>query len=52
VWQARGPLGLREIASLLAPMLWFSADEPLLAEGQPPIPTAHPCDIAAGGAVV
>ncbi len=44
VWQGTEPLALREIAGLLAPMLWFSGDEPLLAEGQPPIPTAHPCD--------
>jgi hypothetical protein len=41
VWQGSERLGLREIAGLLAPVLWFSADEPLLAEGQPPIPTAH-----------
>jgi hypothetical protein len=52
VWQGHERLGLREIAGLLAPMLWFSADEPLLAEGYPPIPTAHPCDAAADRAVV
>jgi hypothetical protein len=52
VWQGRERLGLADIARLLAPMLWFSADEPLLAEGQPPIPTAHPCDAAADRAVV
>ena len=44
VWQGTDRLSLSEIAGLLAPMLWFSADEPLLAEGRPPIPTAHPCD--------
>jgi hypothetical protein len=52
VWQGRERLSLREIAGLLAPALWFSADEPLLAEGQPPIPNAHPCDAAADRAVV
>jgi hypothetical protein len=52
VWQGSERLGLRDIAGLLAPMLWFSADEPLLAEEQPPIPTAHPCDAAADGPVV
>jgi hypothetical protein len=52
IWQGREPLGLREIAGLLAPVLWLSADEPLLAEGQPPIPAAHPCDAAADRAVV
>ena len=52
VWQGGERLGLREIACLLAPMLWFSADEPLLAEWQPPIPSAHPCDAPADSAVV
>ena len=52
VWQGSERLGLGAIADLLAPMLWFSADEPLLAEGYPPIPTPHPCDAAAAGAVV
>jgi hypothetical protein len=52
VWQGRERIGVREIAGLLAPVLWFSSDEPLLAEGQPPIPTAHPCDAAADRAVV
>jgi hypothetical protein len=52
IWQGRDALGLRQIAGLLAPVLWFSADEPLLAEGQPPIPTAHPCDAAADHPVV
>jgi hypothetical protein len=52
VWQGTERLGLREIAGLLAPALWFSADEPLLAEGHPPIPTAHPCDAVANGPVV
>ena len=52
VWQGRERLGVREIAGLLAPVLWFSIDEPLLGEGQPPIPTAHPCDAAADRAVV
>jgi hypothetical protein len=52
IWQGSEPLGLREIALLLAPTLWFSADEPLLAEGRPPIPSAHPCDAAASHPVV
>src|SRR5262249_30449430 len=37
---------------LLAPVLWFSADEPLLEEGQGPIPSAHPCDAHSDHAVV
>ena len=52
VWEGTERLGLREIAGLLAPVLWFSADEPLLGDGHPPIPTAHPCDAAADRAVV
>jgi len=52
VWQGTDRLMLGDIAELLAPMLWFSADEPLLGEGYPPIPTAHPCDAAADSAVV
>jgi hypothetical protein len=52
VWQGPEHLGLREVAGLLAPVLWFSADEPLLAEEHPPIPTAHPCDAAADHPVV
>jgi len=52
VWQGRERLGLRQIAELLAPVLWMSADEPLLGEGHPPIPTAHPCDVHGDRAVV
>jgi hypothetical protein len=52
VWQGQERLGLRDVADLLAPVLWFSADEPLLADGLPPIPSAHPCDAAADRAVV
>ncbi len=44
VWQGRRSLSLPEIASLLAPILWFSSDEPLLIEGQGPLPHPHPCD--------
>src|SRR5262245_60608454 len=43
LWQGPERLGLRDIAGLLAPVLWFSADEPLLDEGHGPIPSAHPC---------
>jgi hypothetical protein len=45
LWQGPERPGLREIAGLLAPVLWFSADEPLLEEGHGPIPSAHPCDV-------
>jgi hypothetical protein len=52
VLQGGEHLALREIALLLAPTLWFSADEPLLAEGRPPIPSAHPCDAVSNRPVV
>lgn len=52
VWRGTERLGLRELAGLLAPVLWFSADEPLLAEGHAPIPAPHPCDARSDRAVV
>ena len=52
VWQGTDRLDLPQIAGLLAPMLWFSPNEPLLAEGSPPIPTPHPCDRPSDHAVV
>jgi hypothetical protein len=42
---------LEEIASLLAPILWFSSDEPLLLAGGT-APSRHPCDPEDGVAVV
>lgn len=44
VWQGSRSLSLPEIASLLAPILWFSSDEPLLIQGQGLLPHPHPCD--------
>lgn len=44
IWQGERELSLGEIAALLAPVLWFSSDEPLLLEGQGPLPHPHPCD--------
>src|SRR5262245_3481328 len=52
MWQGSEHLGLRDIAGLLAPVLWFSADEPLLEEGRGPIPGAHPCDAPSDHPVV
>jgi hypothetical protein len=52
VWQGRERLGLREIAGLLAPVLWVSADEPLLGDGRQPIPSPHPCDSPSTRAIV
>ncbi len=45
VWRgAPATLTLGEIADLIAPILWFSPDEPLLARGLGPLPYSHPCD--------
>jgi hypothetical protein len=52
VWQGAERLGLEDIAALVAPVLWFSADEPLLDETAPAIPSAHPCDTPSTGPVV
>ncbi|MEQ1833183.1 MAG: hypothetical protein ABL977_09010 [Candidatus Eisenbacteria bacterium] len=51
VWQGNRPLALHEIAALLAPVMSFSPDEPLLRRSAP-IPAAHPCDTPADQAVV
>lgn len=53
-WQGQAPApDLREIARILAPVLWFSSDEPLivLRDGAP-LPHAHPADVPAYSAVV
>lgn len=53
VWKGDQPeLGLKEIALLLAPVLWFSSDEPLITQGDLPIPHPHPCDESSTKAVV
>src|SRR5262245_59740384 len=52
ICQGTDRLNLPEIAGLLAPMLSFTANEPLLAEGLPPIPSPHPCDRPSDRAVV
>ena len=53
-WQSAGPgPNLPDVARILAPVLWFSADEPLLVfRNGRPIPHAHPADEPAAGAVV
>ncbi len=51
VWQGTHALTLPEVAGLVAPIMSFSTDEPLLRRGIP-IPSAHPCDAPAAGAVV
>ena len=53
LWRGPSPdLGLRDIAILAAPILWYSRDEPLLRSDNPIIPEAHPCDVASTTPVV
>ncbi len=53
-WQGSEPApDLPQLAKILAPALWFSADEPLLLKRpDSPIPHAHPCDTPSGRPVV
>ena len=51
VWRGSEPLTLSAIAHLVAPVLWFSPDEPLRLEGRA-VPQRHPADREAGDAVV
>jgi len=45
LWRGSTPsLTLPEIVVLAAPVLWYSADEPLVVMGDYPLPHAHPCD--------
>ena len=45
IWQGNGKqLRLKDIALMLAPAVWFSAEEPLIRLHELPIPQAHPCD--------
>ena len=52
VYRGAEPPSFDRIVHMLAPVLWFSPDEPLLLAGGVPIPSAHPCDAPAAGAVV
>lgn len=53
VWRGTAPgPDLPALARLLAPILWFSADEPLIVLRRQPIPQPHPCDRPARGPVV
>jgi hypothetical protein len=53
VWRGDRPIGLHEIATIAAPVMWFSLDEPLILSGEGPLPNPHPCDPQeASGAVV
>jgi hypothetical protein len=53
LWQGSSPdLSLRDIATLAAPILWYSRDEPLLFTDNPIVPEAHPCDVASTTPVV
>ena len=44
VYHGDRALSLDEIVHVIAPVLWYSEDEPLIAQGDIPLPHAHPCD--------
>jgi hypothetical protein len=44
LWRGDQVPGLQKIATLAAPILWFSPDEPLLISGEGPLPNSLPCD--------
>ena len=46
VWYGTAAPALPELTGLIAPVLWFSPDEPLLLNGGR-LPHPHPCDPAA-----
>lgn len=50
VWRGQTAPLLSDIAAMVAPVLWFSPDEPLLLNGGR-LPHAHPCDPGGGGVV-
>src|SRR5262245_36638599 len=54
VWQGPPPApDLPALARLLAPILWYSSDEPLILKRPgTPIPHAHPCDSPSSKPVV
>ena len=51
-WRGDRALSLPEIVSLLAPVLWFSTDEPMITQNLYPFPRTHPCDQQADHPVV
>jgi len=53
IWYGKqSGLGLADVATITAPVLWFSTEEPLLLQGDRNIPSVHPCDAPASGPVV
>lgn len=53
IWYGKqSGLKLADVASIAAPVLWFSSDEPLILQGERALPQVHPCDAPASGAIV
>src|SRR5688500_2546430 len=52
VWYGKqSGLGLADVATIAAPVLWFSTEEPLLLQGDRNLPRVHPCDTPSSGPV-
>ena len=52
VWSGTTPPTAGDVIRMLAPVLWFSPDEPLLKGNDARIPAPHPCDRPSDRAVV
>ncbi len=53
IWYGKqSGLALADIATITAPVLWFSTDEPLILQGERSLPNVHPCDAPATNGVV
>ena len=52
IWQGSEPIGLDDVARVVAPILWYSSDEPLFLTGAQMLPNPHPCDPKGGAGVV
>ncbi|HXT69416.1 MAG TPA: hypothetical protein VN700_06665 [Vicinamibacterales bacterium] len=53
IWYGKqSGLGLADVATITAPVLWFSTEEPLILQGERSLPHPHPCDAPSTGGVV
>jgi hypothetical protein len=52
VWRGTTPPSVDAVVHMLAPVLWFSPDEPLLKQAGVPIPAPLACDTPSTGPVV
>src|SRR4051812_4597142 len=52
IWAGEHLPRFKEIVEMIAPVFWYTEDEPPIVQGDTPLPHAHPCDPnPKGGAV-